>query len=97
MNVGEYNSPLMEAVRRHNEGLEFFPAVDEEDCPRESPDNCHREGHVIKCCCAPKKEGLLDRLLADKDALLIAAVILVLLNQNADKKLIIALAFVLLA
>ena len=96
MNVGEYNSPLMEAVRRHNEGLEFFPAVDEEQ-DRVSPDDCHREGHVIKCCCAPKKEGLLDRLLSDKDALLIAAVILVLLNQNADKKLIMALAFVLLA
>ncbi|MGN0700244.1 MAG: hypothetical protein ACI4J8_04510 [Oscillospiraceae bacterium] len=39
---------------------------------------------------------MLNGLLNDNDAMLLAMVILLLLNENADKKLILALAYVLL-
>lgn len=39
----------------------------------------------------------LEKLFSDKDTLLLAALIIILLHENADMKLIAALAFVLLA
>lgn len=63
------------------------------DCPCRNSGACPNRG---KQCCAAPPQSPLDRLLKDKDALLIAGVILLLMNEKADSKLILALAFVLL-
>ncbi len=49
------------------------------------------------CCRAYRRQSSpLSGLLSDNDMLLIAGLILILMRQNADQKLILALAFVLL-
>lgn len=63
---------------------------------------CDRRGHTAQmsclCCrpCQRRPASPLSELFSDKDMLLIAGLILILSKQNADRKLILALAFVLL-
>lgn len=58
------------------------------------------EKHFCRGCSEMREKKLpsdpFSRLLSDKDMLLIAGLIFILMHENADKKLIIALAFVLL-
>ncbi|MDE6030349.1 MAG: hypothetical protein K2G32_01850 [Oscillospiraceae bacterium] len=58
-----------------------------EDCPR----RCPKCGKPLPA----RKPSTLEALLADKDTLLLAALILLLWHEKADKKLIGALAFIL--
>lgn len=81
-------SPLYEAVERHNNapqdsGKMKEPAK-ESTCP---PPQTER----------PQPRDPLSALLRDRDMMLIAALILILMHEKADKKLILALAFVLFA
>lgn len=50
-----------------------------------------------RCPCQRRNSAPLSDLFSDKDMLLIAGLILFLSQQNADKKLILALAFILLS
>ena len=77
-------APLYDAVRRHNN----------------APANEHRKEHVhndAQPCSRslPQHTDPLSALLRDRDSLLIAAMLLILMHEKADKKLILALAFVL--
>ncbi len=77
-------------------------------CPEERcEDHCHEEDNrhcglpcTNRCpscrVCQRRNAAPLSELFSDKDMLLIAGLILILSQQNADKKLILALAFVLL-
>ncbi len=58
-----------------------------EDCPR----RCPKCGKPL----TPRKSSAIETLLADKDTLLLAALILLLWHEKADMKLIGALAFIL--
>lgn len=77
-------SPLDEAVQRHNENT-----------PRQEPIRGHTEKEPP--CSPPQMQPRdpLSALLRDKDMLLLTAAILILMHEKADKKLILALAFVL--
>lgn len=78
------------------------------DCPKNScqdepPNECrsNKRSCDTKTCSNLRTQSnpvseMFGGLLNDKDSLLLAAVILLLLNENADKKLILALAYVLL-
>lgn len=85
-------STLYTAVERHNAAT-YEPAPSTEAKPkREAPE---------ECCHAPEKHVQngtfrLERIFQDRDLMLIAALILLLMHEKADNKLIIALAFVLL-
>ena len=72
------------------------------DIPK-SPENSGNNGENMSECrcrrcpaCRAGSPSLLSRLFSDNDMLLIAGLILILSQQNADRKLILALAFVLL-
>lgn len=78
-----------------------------EDPPEKGRENHRRNGEKHRsndrdscgcphCRVCRRQPEPLSRLLSDKDMLLIAGLILVLSKQNADQKLILALAFVLL-
>lgn len=73
-----------------------------EEAERRHEAECDRGGRTaqISCpCCRPcqrRPSSPLSELFSDRDMLLIAGLILILSQQNADKKLILALAFVLL-
>ena len=58
------------------------------ECPQNRCPNCP--------ACQKSAASPLSNLLSDKDMILIAGLILLLSRQNADRKLILALAFVLL-
>ncbi len=83
------DSPLYDAVERYNN-----------DTPQNS--GKIREPAKEIPCPPPQTEKLqprdpLSALLRDRDTMLIAALILILMHEKADKKLILALAFVLFA
>ncbi len=81
------SSPLYEAVERHNgaphEKEHIHKPVQEQCPPPPTPQSAPRDP--------------LSALLKDRDMLLLAAVMLILMHEKADKKLIFALAFVLFA
>ena len=97
-------STLYKAVERHNNGTaaekqHFSPAsVQHEQHHNEAPhteSRCqHEPVHCPKCASAPKHSGI-EALLQDKDFVLLAGLILLLMHEKADSKLILALAFVL--
>lgn len=80
------------------------PCCEKEISPCEKADCCHdakaqpkeyskqqrRNAHMTS------PAGFVSGLMSDKDSLLLIAVIILLMNENADKKLILALAYVLL-
>ncbi len=94
------DSALDKAVERHNSG-EALPEKEcgcvaaQAECSPPPREKCaeHRQ------CVCPKQpqEGLLSALTKDRDFLLLAALLLILMHEKADKKLILALAFVLFA
>lgn len=73
-----------------------------EDAERRREAECDRDRRTAQmscpCCrsCQRQPASPLPELFSDKDMLLIAGLILILSKQNADRKLILALAFVLL-
>ncbi|MCM1164587.1 MAG: hypothetical protein NC299_08060 [Lachnospiraceae bacterium] len=84
----------------------LYKAIDKYngDAPAESKAEnnareCPRAEREAPCARCPKSRAPADpvsRILSDRDMLLIAGLIFVLLRENADKKLILALAIVLL-
>lgn len=76
-------STLYKAVERHNSAE--LPTE-----PHESPEPCRCSKQVHKT--APSSP--LSQLAQDRDMLLLLAVLLILLHEKADTKLIMALAFV---
>lgn len=100
-------STLYKAVERHNSAMEqpqqgggapqtdsAPPQKPKREAPPQSPqreksapDNCV---HTVR----QTDSSPLQRLMQDRDMLLILAVLLLLLHEKADTKLIIALAFV---
>ena len=83
-------STLYQAVEKHNSGIP--PQKAESQAPP-APETCEPPDEHIRPTrhTSPQQE-----LFRDKDMLLIAALILLLMHENADSKLILALAFVLL-
>ncbi|MBQ8171363.1 MAG: hypothetical protein IJZ95_05180 [Oscillospiraceae bacterium] len=83
-------STLYQAVERHNAKAQQ-PLPPENEAGRKKAE-CQRKRE-------PKRNTLncdpFSSLFNDRDSLLIAAVILILLHEKADTKLILALAFVL--
>ncbi len=87
------SSTLYKAVERHNSEA-VQPTQDEvKHCCEPPPQN----SEPPKCICTapPQQNGMLSELLKDRDFLLIAALMLILMHEKADNKLILALAFVL--
>lgn len=94
-------STLYKAVERHNSAMEqpqqgggAPPQKPKREAPPQSPqreksapDNCV---HTVR----QTDSSPLQRLMQDRDMLLILAVLLLLLHEKADTKVIIALAFV---
>lgn len=66
-----------------------------QNCPRNDCQSCPENS--TRNCSQNKGKNILDSLFSDKDMLLIAGLMLVLLSESADYKLIIALAAVLLS
>ena len=97
-NNGEKNGENQSESCNKNEGSELS-----QKAPLKSSENSvNNEDNSAGCCC-PKCPACqknnpagLSRLFSDSDMLLIAGLILILSRQNADRKLILALAFVLL-
>ena len=88
INPNRYREPNQEHNHEHNR---------EPDIP---PDNRTQAPRQNCCPDCPARQNPppapLSRLFSDNDMLLIAGLILILSRQNADRKLILALAFVLL-
>lgn len=80
------SSALYKAVERHNGAAEkaACESVKQNDSPKNTP--------PLK-----KHGGPAPAAFMDKDTLLIAALILILINEKADRTLIFALVFVLLS
>lgn len=84
-------SPLYKTVEKfnnmppENENVKCFDEVHEEKRPEPPP----------KFSCPDREKGALSKF-GDRDFLLITALIVLLLHEKADMKLIAALAFVLL-
>ena len=90
-------SALYSAVERHNSGRNDgavcgCPSHDAE--PKQPQCDPCPQPQCPKCVCTPPQKNSLEALLNDKDFLLLAALMLLLLHEKADKKLILALAFV---
>lgn len=91
-------SALEKAVERHNSGA----ALPERDCgcaaEEHSPPPQEKCPESRQCSCTAQPQGgMLAALTKDRDFLLLAALLLILMHEKADKKLIMALAFVLFA
>ena len=96
-------STLYKAVEQHNSTTECetHPPHSEQQAP---PPQEHKQAanstlpckqHTCpKCTCHETSSGF-DNVLKDKDFLLIAGLMLLLMHEKADSKLILALAFVL--
>lgn len=95
----QYNDDHSEKKGDHS--IEKCPEKRCEDHCRED-ENRHRELPCASRCpncrvCQRRTAAPLSELFSDRDMLLIAGLILILAQQNADKKLILALAFILLS
>lgn len=65
---------------------------------RETPPLCEECNRCPRCVASQSRpHSALGQLFGDRDALLLIGLILILMNEKADSKLILALAFVLLA
>lgn len=87
-------SALYKAVEQHN------ALADEECAPPHEDIPCERHREVCKCPCKPSPKpqgGFLSGLVNDRDSLLILAAIFILMHEKADKTLVLALAYILLA
>ena len=99
-------SALYRAIDRHNgDCSENVEKKDVRSCRDNEPKNAEkfvREETKKRCENCPKKcaynppSDPISRIMSDRDMLLIAGLIFVLMKENADKTLILALAIVLL-
>ncbi len=94
-------STLYRAVERHNSAMEQPQSPQTDSAPpepkHEAPQSPQREKSAPESCIhTPKQQSTspLQELMRDRDMLLILAVLLLLLHEKADTKLILALAFV---
>ena len=96
-------STLYKAVERHNSGAsDDARHTAPEQPPPPSPVCGEAERRIPprecqgcpRCACAEHQSGL-EALLRDKDFVLLAGLMLLLMHEKADSKLILALAFVL--
>ncbi len=96
---------LYSAVERYNSSLADTPEPrrqEKPEKPRQRPENSVPEKPrdiPVKQSGYPQnipRRSLLESLFSDRDMLLIAALIIILMHENADKRLIAALAFVLI-
>jgi len=90
------NSPLYRTVESFNSRAEQIPPQ-----PAGEPEEAFSAQHCDCPSPAPRQYqtgngGFLQRLTSDRDSLLIIALIVLLLHEKADMKLIAALAFILL-
>lgn len=92
-------SPLYQSVERFNSGTGGT------ECGCKTEERSQTADHSEKQCRQPEQfirnnanggGNMLQRIMSDKDALLIVALILLLWHEKADMKIIAALAFVLL-
>lgn len=80
-----------------NAGSTLYRAVERHNSAMEQPQSPQREKSAPESCIhTPKQQSAspLQELMRDRDMLLILAVLLLLLHEKADTKLILALAFV---
>lgn len=93
-------STLYKAVEQHNSSSSVCEAEHSEPPENEHCDEAERHcprcepPHCQKCSCIAQHRGL-EALLQDKDFVLLAGLMLLLMHEKADSKLILALAFVL--
>lgn len=98
---------LYSAVERYNAGLADTPEPRHKRTEKAAkPEPRHEDTAHDKPRDIPRKQNgyprniprrsPLDAIFSDRDMLLIAALIIILLHENADKRLIAALAFVLI-
>lgn len=100
--VDRYNSSDFEDVFRSKKCVEKKIGEPCQKNTSESAKNGVRCEKKIRCDNCPKNRAYckpsdpISKIMSDKDMLLIAGLILILINENADKTLILALAIVLL-
>ncbi len=87
------SSTLYKAVERHNSEAAMPMREEVKPCCELPPQ--HSEPPKCSCTAPQQHSGMLSELLKDRDFLLIAALMLILMHEKADNKLILALAFVL--
>lgn len=77
---------------------DFSCRNDEENRPEKHPENRSEKNVRNECRGCPKnvRSDPISRIMSDRDMLLIAGLMYILWRENADRKLILALAFVLL-
>lgn len=86
------SSPLYQSVEKFNSGIPVQPEEAEEcNCRKtDTPPPLHGKNMAAG-------ENIIRRIRSDPDCVLIISIILLLLHEKADMKLVAALAFVLLA
>lgn len=102
-------SALYRAVDSHNDGFSESGKREEKKAAASSQKHAEKEARKSvktetekRCENCPKNRAdnapsdPISRILSDRDMLLIAGLIFILMRENADKKLILALAIVLL-
>lgn len=66
-------------------------------CEEAAPERCHSAGtHQCAQCRQAQRGNSLQTLFSDKDTLLIAALLVILIHEKADMKIIIAVGIILL-
>lgn len=80
----------------YNGGSDLYDAVERHNSKASAPETEPVHEVSEKCCPTPERDkGPLEMLFKDRDAMLLTALLLILMHEKADKKLILALAFVL--
>lgn len=92
----EHGEALPKREKPHREPPKYRESPPRREQPRQEA--CHepRQDRGQPSRCGAVRRDPVSELLKDRDSLLIAALILVLLHEKADNKLILALAYVLL-
>lgn len=85
------SSPLYQSVEKFNSGIPVQPEEDGECCCQKTDTPPLRGKNMAA------GENIIRKIRSDPDCVLIISIILLLLHEKADMKLVAALAFVLLA
>ena len=102
---GDTRDEIREKECRDDNGTKMPPKKPPKDPDNNAeapfcPQGCNEAAKRAECprcpACRNSSPASLSKLFSDNDMLLIAGLILILSRQNADRKLILALAFVLL-
>lgn len=94
--VDDYNSRENKSENYTENRPQKEPEIHAENCSENSSKK-YTENSSKKCCQNCPKIDPFSRIFSDRDLMLIAGLILILLNEKADQKLIFALLFVLLS